>query len=424
MARRPHARPARGLVWATDKQRVPAAGRDGATYGSRVAMFLEPSLLRARTAPPITEPLSAPIPPTRPMDARELASLERLLDVHPLAVGAPPRTQIALAADLEADRTKPPLHASLGEVPPMHALEARLVSPDRPVHEVHCGGHSHQGPVADKGNQDFQFAHLHQAHDRSVWALFGVADGVSGGAWARRGAEHLSYAFLEAAVELLASPAAPSTESTFQSNEWFAVLGDAVQRRHAARVEDDFERILRAGCADATYEPTYYRDTFLGPNGRKNARDAFFQSTLLACALGPVGAICLAIGDGYGRVTRERDGAPPEIVQLIEPTAPATMTLELAEVRAGLMRVARKEARRMSFLFTTDGVSNSSREGLSEAFAGLGRASAPLDAHPLDALSPASSEECELALSRLARMPQPRADQDNMSIAFGVRTFP
>lgn len=287
------------------------------------------------------------------------------------------------------------------------------------------GSATDPGPAtaaSEKGNQDFAFHLEIEVPGSATWVLVGVADGVSQATWSARGARHASAAFVEAFMDLSAHPDFPRDEASLGREEWSRVLAGSFHRRVIERMERDRDALLAERRVDPTWAPELFARTFW--DGANAARELakWFQSTLLAVAIGPHGGFALFLGDGFARVDRRtRDGAWQSSPGL-DPTRPVSFGLKEHEVFAGLERLPQRGAVEMGVLVTTDGVSKSSAEGKSRAMEGMGCLPVVPDPdEPLTRFAPASSEQCALFLRALAAMPPPLADVDNMSVAFVTR---
>jgi len=294
-------------------------------------------------------------------------------------------------------------------------------TPVRVPLERRFGSFSSAGPKAaeeDKGNQDFAF-HLEVPDGAGrPWVLVGVADGVSQSTWSARGARHASAAFIEAATELLQSSAASGTECALQGDAWpvrfAACFHDAVMKRTI----EDREYLLAGRYTDPTWTPEAFESEFItGPRAKENV-SKWFQSTLLAVAMGRTGGFGLFLGDGFARVDRIYQDHRRETASVLQPTRPVSAWLTQQEVHVGIVRFAPKGARRLGVVVTTDGVSKSSTEALIKA-ASPALLQAPRNAqHPLERIDFRSSQDCQAYLQRLAMMSAPEVEVDNMSIAF------
>jgi Protein phosphatase 2C len=285
------------------------------------------------------------------------------------------------------------------------------------------GSHSHPGPPeveVDKGNQDFAFHLELMAPDGAAWVLVGVADGVSQATWSSRAARHASAAFIEAITQSFAAPAFPSSATKLLRDDWPDMIAQSFHQHLRTRFEDDCQFLFEGRYIDPTYARALFRDQFwTGPDIHKNMAKEWFQTTLLAAALGPEGGFALFLGDGYARIERRHADGHVEISPGLDATSMISRGLTEPQVRRGIVRLPPKGATHLGVLLTTDGVSKSSPDGILEA---LRAATIPLEpgvGGPLDHASFGSSEVCRRFLETLAK--SPLADRDNMSIAFAVR---
>ncbi len=356
--------------------------------------------------------------------------LSRALEWATDRVDSPPPSteypETTTGAPPAAERTSSESAAPGPDVPPPLGRVAWCSEPPAPGLR-RFGSASDPGPAtaeSDKGNQDFAFHLELEAPGPATWVLVGVADGVSQATWAARGARHASAAFLEAFVDLSAHPDFPRDEAALASEAWSRTLARSFHRRVIERMESDRDMLLAERRVDPTWAPELYEKTFLDGPGAARELVKWFQTTLLAAALGPRGGFALFLGDGFARVDRRmRDGAWQSSPGL-DPTRPVSFGLTETEVFAGIERLSQKGAVEMGVLVTTDGVSKSSAEGKSRAMDGLGHLpGAAASSEPLDRFAPTSSVECARFLRALASLPPELADVDNMSVAFASRTL-
>jgi hypothetical protein len=354
-------------------------------------------------------------------------------EVAPLAPPpdlAPPAPDLAPPALVPPDalRTTPESPTpKLQDVPPPLGRVAWCSEPACPGLR-RFGSASDAGPAtaeSDKGNQDFAFHLEIEAPGPATWVLVGVADGVSQATWAARGARHASAAFLEAFVDLSQHADFPRDEVTLASEAWSRTLARSFHRRVLERMTSDRDRLLAERRVDPTWARELFEKTFLDGPGAARETMKWFQTTLLAAALGPQGGFALFLGDGFARIDRRmRDGAWQSSSGL-DPTRPVSFGLSEAEVFTGIARLSQRGAVEMGVLVTTDGVSKSSATGKARAMGGMGRlpgVPATSD-EPLEQFAPATSDECARFLRTLASMPPELADVDNMSVAFASRTL-
>lgn len=288
------------------------------------------------------------------------------------------------------------------------------------------GSHSDPGPAtaeSDKGNQDFAFHLELDAAEGVTWVLAGVADGVSQATWAARGARHAAGAFIEAFADLAAHVDFPRDEIRLAGDAWAQTFARLFHERVMGRLTRDREALLAERRVDATWSPELFGRVFwTGPDVEKE-RGKWFQSTLLAAALGPDGGFALFLGDGFARIDRRGASGAWQSSSTVPSSPPVSFGLTRQLVFNNVMRLAARGAAEMGVMVTTDGVSKSSGEGLTRAMEGLGRLPGSAPGAPLETFAPASSLECRTFLRRLATLGGDLADIDNMSVAFASRTL-
>ena len=319
----------------------------------------------------------------------------------------------------------PPSSSPPPEVAPPHGRTAFCTEPAEPELR-NFGSHSNPGPAAaeaDKGNQDFAFHLELPAPDGSTWLLAGVADGVSQATWSARGARHVAAAFVETAAELFAHPDYPRDAAALASDRWPRTLAQIYLRRVLERFERDRDALLDGRHVDPTWNADLFGRTFWGGANAAREMKKWFQSTLLAAALGPHGGFALLLGDGFVRIDRRMPGGAWESSAGLEPTRVVSFGITEQDVFTGVVRIARKHADRLGVLVTTDGVSKSPGPGLARAAEGMPHLSGSDGKPPLERIAPTSSNECAAFLERLASLPAGMVDVDNMSLAFASRTL-
>ncbi len=286
------------------------------------------------------------------------------------------------------------------------------------------GSATHPGPAdiaQDKGNQDFAFHLEVGGPNETHWVLCGVADGVGQGTWSARAARHAAAAFIEAVGKFLVTSHCPRNESELRDDSWSHVLADSIYTHIQQRLEHDAAFLRREKFVDPTWDAREYVRHFIDDADAETAiRAKWFQTTLLAAALGPYGGFALFMGDGYVRIDRQLPGGEWTSSAGLTPTPPITMGIVEPQVRASLNRLLPRGARCIGVLMTTDGVSNSTATALERAFDASAMLDGGSDKPPLERVRFASSDECMRALERLAAMPPELADRDNMSVAFGA----
>ncbi|MEI7893190.1 MAG: protein phosphatase 2C domain-containing protein [Myxococcales bacterium] len=275
------------------------------------------------------------------------------------------------------------------------------------------GCFSHLGPAdVDKTNEDFAFAIEHEVSSKAIWLLAGVADGVGNSTWSKRGAKHASAAFIESVAKSLESVKGVAFDDTIW-NRLRTEVASAFHRNLRRRLEQDEERIVRERHVDPAWgEKAYVDRFFLDPDAEKHRR-VWFQSTLLATALGPWGGFALLLGDGLVRTDRCRKTGwdAPTLPKLSEgegsPAVVASFHLTQGQVQSALVPIRAKDADRIAVLMATDGVEKSPRH--------------ELDGQDWSQLGITSSLDCEKYLRKLAGRPKGQVEWDNMSLAFVER---
>ncbi len=274
------------------------------------------------------------------------------------------------------------------------------------------GCSSHRGPEkVDKENEDFAFALHHCDRASAAWALIGVADGVSGSTWGERGAEQASASFIAVLCQLLdhyEDLERQMLDPGFREQIFAAALYANLQKRLFL----DEREIVRNGILHPTWGADAYRAMFFeGPNADAERR-GWFQTTLLAAALGPRGGFALMLGDGFARVTRRfADGSlqrrPLETQKTNEQGGPSVLIsrwLQPYEIADSLVWLPTQDAMEFELLLATDGLQNTPESGL-------------------DTLELRTTDDCRKYLESVASRPEGQVDQDNMSIAFGALTL-
>lgn len=288
------------------------------------------------------------------------------------------------------------------------------------------GSCSDAGPPAaavDKGNQDFAFHLELSGPDGATWILVGVADGVSQATWSARGARHAAGAFIEVFAELSGHADFPRGEAGLLGEEWPRTLARLFHGRVHERLERDKEHLLRERHVDPTWTKELFERTFWTGDGAARELGKWFQTTLLAAALGPHGGFALLLGDGFVRVDRRMKDGTWQSSPGLDPTRPISFALTEQDVFGGIERIGQRGATELGLLVTTDGVSKSSAEGLSRAMEGLGGLPGAESRPPLERFAPASSAECAAFLRALSSLPAGMVDVDNMSVAFVARAL-
>jgi hypothetical protein len=290
------------------------------------------------------------------------------------------------------------------------------------------GSHSHEGPpsvASEKGNEDFAFHLELPGPEGSTWAIVGVADGVSGGTWSKRAARHAASAFIETVTDFFRDPVFPRSEEQISAAEWRPVCARLFHGHIQRRLEEDRRMLLEGRYLDPAWSPEHYEKRFLdGPDAFGRTTEEWFQTTLLAAALGPWGGFAMFLGDGFARVDRwgpgskvdrtpvplEDDGGAPE--------TPIRFHLTEADVaKFGVKGIPSRGATQFGILLTTDGVSKSPVAGLRLAAERAGL-QAIKSATALDDLVVESNEQCVSFLENLANLPENMVEGDNMSVAF------
>lgn len=340
------------------------------------------------------------------------ASLPRALRTKPEAPRDPPASTIALPQAMQTGESQ----VMLGDVKVQgQAIRVGrcLIGQLGPA-GLRYGCSSHRGPEkgwADKENEDFAFALHHLDQSSAAWALIGVADGVSGSTWGERGAEQACASFISVLCQLLdhyADLERRMLDSGFREQIFAAALYADLQKRLFL----DEREIVRSGILHPSWGADGYRATYFdGPNADAERR-GWFQTTLLAAALGPRGGFALMLGDGFARVTRRfADGSmqrrPLETHKTNEQGGPSVLIsrwLQPYEIADNLVWLPTQDAVECELLLATDGLQNTPESGL-------------------DAIELHTTDDCHKFLASVASRPEEQVDQDNMSIAFGAITL-
>jgi hypothetical protein len=271
------------------------------------------------------------------------------------------------------------------------------------------GCYSHRGPEwtwADKENEDFAFAVTRKSSSGEVWALAGVCDGVSGSTWCERGAKHGAAAFLEVVTSLLLdSPV--SLEVHMQSPAARREFAEAFCRALLRRFEADVEELVRRRCRHPSWAPDLYDRKYLLGEDAAEKRMEWFQTTLLAAALGPHGGFALLMGDGYVGVDRKQPdrGLHRKSVQLQRDDRRPELCLKRwitpDDVLAGLRGVPLEQSSVLGVVLGTDGVSKTPANGLDS----------------IDQAFFKGMDDCQAFVEALANR-KTEVESDNMSVAF------
>ncbi|MEI7894604.1 MAG: protein phosphatase 2C domain-containing protein [Myxococcales bacterium] len=232
----------------------------------------------------------------------------------------------------------------------------------------------------------------------------GVADGVEHSTWSKRGAKHASAAFIESVA------IAVHANVPFDDSLWAHLQREVAREFHQnlmQRLRQDEERIVREGQVAPAWSVQPYRDRFFSPEGAKHRR-AWFQSTLLATALGPHGGFALLLGDGLIRVDRLRRGHwdAPTLAKLSAEVV-SSFYLTEEQVECSLVPIRAKDAEKIAVLMATHGVEKSSKQAL--------------DGKDWPQLGIKSASDCETYLLDLADRPKDQVEWGNMSLAFVER---
>lgn len=281
--------------------------------------------------------------------------------------------------------------------------------PDSP--NLRYGCHSHRGPKkgwADKENEDYAFALHHRDRTSAAWALVGVADGVSGSTWGERGAEQACASFISVLCQMLEhydDLERQMLEPGFREQIFAAALYANLQKRlYLDEREIVTHQILHPTWGAEGYRAQYFE----GPNADAERR-TWFQTTLLAAALGPRGGFALILGDGYARVTRRfADGSvqrrPLDMPKATEQGAPSLLIsrwLQPYEIADSLIWLPIQDAVELELLLATDGVQKTPDSGVETS-------------------ELRNNDDCRKFLDSLASRPEGQFEQDNMSVAFGA----
>lgn len=290
------------------------------------------------------------------------------------------------------------------------------------IEERSLGSFSHGGPpevVIDKQNQDFAFHREMRAPNGDTWVLCGVADGVGQATWSSRAARQVAAGFILGVNDFFSDARVQDLPDGLVRDGSARLLASLVHARVRHRIEEDATFLRAEGYVDPTWSPTMYAQTFEnGPNAEANIRAKWFQSTLLAAALGPRGGFVLLLGDGFARVDRELDGGRTDVKRLACSAPHITLDLPERQVQAAIYRVLPNGAIRLGVMFTTDGVSDSSPTTLADVTRGCRSLPGTEERHPLERVFFTSAGECGRVLEDLAIRPADVAARDNMSIAF------
>jgi len=323
----------------------------------------------------------------------------------------------ATLVDLNVARDPPPV------ILPEGALT--LFGEPREPERRRFGSFSHPGPVeiaVDKKNQDFAFHVELKGPADTAWVLCGVADGVGQATWSSRASRHAAAAFVEAVNEAFSDPGFPRDEVDLAGDKWPALIARLLHARLFSRIRDDVKRLLDGRYVDETWKPELFAQMFWDASDAEDRiRTKWFQTTLLAVALGPYGGFGVFLGDGFVRVDRRLADGRWSSSPGLDPTLQISMELTEERVRACVERLPARGAMQISVLMTTDGVSNSTREGLERALVDCKAIPGYENHAPLERVLFENSAECERALERLAALPADLADRDNMSMAFALR---
>jgi hypothetical protein len=271
--------------------------------------------------------------------------------------------------------------------------------------EVACA--SHRGPEkihADKDNEDFAFSITMESPTNEVWFLAGVCDGVTQSPWSDRGARHVAECFVEVVRSALTKhDLAAAIQTTDGKRQFAEEFRQVLLRRFQADGQD--LQVKRA--IDPKFGESLFKKAFLD-SPTAHLREAWFQTTILATALGPHGGFVLFIGDGYLRVDRKRADGSIQQKELElqrdskQPERVVSTGLSLQDVLVGIRGLPPDGASEIRVIVATDGVSKSPRHGL-------------------DAVRLTDAVSCNTFLEQLAQRPDTEVEPDNMSIAFASR---
>lgn len=273
--------------------------------------------------------------------------------------------------------------------------------------EGHFGCASHRGPpTVDKGNQDFAFALARSDCAGASWVLAGVCDGVTQSPWSERGARHAAAAFIEIVTEALGRSVEFANEILEpEGKRDFAMR---YQRRLLERLNADGQRLQTRRVPDPEFGEPLYRKAFLDAPGAEK-REAWFQTTILATALGPRGGFALLMGDGCLRLERTQADGPvqrKEVPLQSDPSKPERFVgtqLSVVDVLSGIRGILPEGASELRVVLSTDGVSKTPEHGL-------------------EAANLEDTAACEAFLHGIAtRGDVKRVESDNMSVAFASR---
>lgn len=321
----------------------------------------------------------------------------------------PPTSTYALPQSVQPDESAAALDEVKVQGQATRVGRCLVGLPDSP--NLRYGCHSHRGPKkgwADKENEDYAFALHHRDRTSATWALVGVADGVSGSTWGERGAEQACASFISVLCQLLEHYDDLETqmlEPGFREQIFAAALYANLQKR----LYLDEREIVRNQILHPSWGADGYRaQYFEGPTAEVERR-TWFQTTLLAAALGPRGGFALILGDGYARVTRRfADGGvqrrPLDTPKATEQGAPGLLIsrwLQPYEIADSLLWLPMQDAVELELLLATDGLEKTPDSGI-------------------ETVELLNNDDCRKFLDSLASRPEGQVEQDNMSVAFGA----
>ncbi len=334
----------------------------------------------------------------------------------PYAGGAEP-TQIIALADLIKPAEQPirpaeqPSSSLVQILPDTVAVELGdrtfTTKATSPALQYACS--SHGGPEwlqREKSNEDFAFAVELRDAGGVPWICAGVADGVGNSTWCERGAMHAAATFIDIISELL-----QEGHDLFSriEDEQFRVtrLAHRFNRIMQSRLDRDEQCIVEQRLRHGSWDPSTYEQYFFDHAQAAQHRQGWFQSTLLATALGPAGGFALFLGDGFARVGR-RDSSgtwgrrPVDTQPADERGSPELLVsryLTDLEVAMAVRRIPPQGAVELELLVSTDGVSKTPDSGI-------------------ELVELASALDCTEFLESLASRPQGYVETDNLSVAF------
>jgi hypothetical protein len=235
------------------------------------------------------------------------------------------------------------------------------------------------------------------------WLLCGVADPIADAGWSDRGAALAVATFLRSAREFLDST--PLAEQALRDPERrLARLTRPLCARLLQRLDRESSALVASGELSAGWERPLYRDAFLDGAHAADNRMLWFQTTLLAGALGPRGGFALVLGEGTLRVDRADGPSQPQLASDGASNGDRARLisrwLEPDALDLGFRSLLPLGARELQLVIGTEGVARAPR---------------------LDRFAPADDGACRRLLEDLATGTPPPADADHLALAFARR---